>query len=122
MRPCPTVATLQLDVRTDAETAVITVEDSGPGLDKEMVDVMFEPFFTTKHAGTGLGLAIVRQMTEAHGGTITVDSKTRTRDSVRPPPSARWPDGRTGPDAPVDSTPHNPRTTTRDRGVISISV
>jgi signal transduction histidine kinase len=67
--------TLQLAVRSDAQAALITVEDSGPGLDKEVVDVMFEPFFTTKHAGTGLGLAIVKRMTEAHGGTIAVDSK-----------------------------------------------
>ena len=47
--------------------AVITVEDSGPGLDKAVADMVFEPFFTTKHSGTGLGLAIVRRMTEAHG-------------------------------------------------------
>jgi signal transduction histidine kinase len=66
---------LRLTVRTDAMAAVITVADSGPGLDKDVVDMMFEPFFTTKHSGTGLGLAIVRRMTEAHGGTVTVDSR-----------------------------------------------
>lgn len=54
--------------------AVITVTDSGSGLDPEAAMHLFEPFWTTKTAGTGLGLAIIYRIIEGHGGTIGVDS------------------------------------------------
>jgi two-component system, NtrC family, sensor histidine kinase PilS len=54
--------------------AVITVTDSGCGIDPEAAKHLFEPFWTTKSAGTGLGLAIIYRIIEGHGGTISVDS------------------------------------------------
>lgn len=48
----------------------ITVEDTGPGLPKDVIDKVFDPFFTTKDHGTGLGLAIVNRVAEAHDGSI----------------------------------------------------
>jgi signal transduction histidine kinase/integral membrane sensor domain MASE1 len=56
--------------RTDAETARISVQDSGPGLSDDRKDRVFEPFFTTKPSGMGRGLPIARSIVEAHGGTI----------------------------------------------------
>ncbi|MBN1345976.1 MAG: hypothetical protein JXQ73_25015 [Phycisphaerae bacterium] len=53
------------------EDVLITVADSGPGIDPEALHRVFNPFFTTKDTGTGLGLAIVHQLVEAHGGSIT---------------------------------------------------
>lgn len=52
----------------------ITVQDTGPGIAVADRQRIFEPFYTTKSDGTGLGLTIVRQIVEAYGGRITVES------------------------------------------------
>jgi len=51
-------------------TAILEIEDSGPGIGAEAQAMIFEPFFTTKRDGTGLGLATVRRIVEQHGGVI----------------------------------------------------
>ena len=54
---------------------IITVSDTGCGITKEQLPTIFEPFVTYKEGGTGLGLPICKQIVEAHGGTITVESE-----------------------------------------------
>jgi signal transduction histidine kinase len=49
-------------------SAMITVEDSGPGIDPENVERIFQAFVTTKANGMGMGLPICRSIVEAHGG------------------------------------------------------
>ncbi len=56
---------------------LLTIKDSGIGIDKKIIDRIFEPFFTTKGLakGTGLGLAAAYGIIKGHGGYIDVDSK-----------------------------------------------
>jgi PAS domain S-box-containing protein len=66
---------LRISSERDASGGVlITVRDSGPGLDPKSVDRVFEAFHTTKPGGMGLGLAICRSITEAHGGRLWVSA------------------------------------------------
>jgi signal transduction histidine kinase len=62
-----------LQVKTEPgedDTIVISVEDSGAGLDAKKKENLFDAFVTTKPHGTGLGLAISRMIVERHGGHL----------------------------------------------------
>ena len=49
---------------------LVSVQDSGPGLDVEDLDCLFDAFYTTKSTGMGMGLSICRSIIEAHQGRI----------------------------------------------------
>jgi signal transduction histidine kinase/CheY-like chemotaxis protein len=68
---------IRVETATDAVgRVVVTVADSGPGIEPEIRERVFTPFFTTKTdgTGTGLGLAISRRLVEEAGGEIGFDS------------------------------------------------
>jgi PAS domain S-box-containing protein len=54
----------------DGRNIIVSVSDSGPGVDPVTVDRIFEPFYSTKEGGVGIGLSICRSIIEAHEGKI----------------------------------------------------
>jgi signal transduction histidine kinase len=58
----------------NATSVVAEVRDTGPGIPESIRSDIFNPFFTTKPRGSGLGLTICRGITDAHRGTIRVES------------------------------------------------
>ncbi|HEX7039445.1 MAG TPA: HAMP domain-containing sensor histidine kinase [Trueperaceae bacterium] len=70
----------------DDRTAVLEVEDDGPGIPPEMQERIFEKFYKGAGGGSGLGLAIARQVAKHHDGTLTVESRPgRTVFTLRLP-------------------------------------
>jgi CheY-like chemotaxis protein len=61
---------------TAEEYIAIAIQDSGLGMDEEVLDRIFEPFFTTKGLGkdSGLGLACVQGIVEMHDGLVIAES------------------------------------------------
>jgi signal transduction histidine kinase len=57
---------------TDDGNVVISVEDTGAGLEPAVAQRVFEPFVTTKAGGLGMGLSICRSIIDAHGGRMWV--------------------------------------------------
>jgi signal transduction histidine kinase len=64
--------------RQHAEAIIISIQDSGPGIDQKRMSDIFDTFVTTKAKGMGLGLAIARMIVEHHQGKLTVSSDGRT--------------------------------------------
>ena len=58
------------DFNQESSDVIVTVEDTGMGIEGAGTDRVFEPFFTTKSTGTGVGLTICRVIIEAHGGSL----------------------------------------------------
>jgi signal transduction histidine kinase len=67
----------------------LIVEDTGMGMDEEVLKKIFTPFFTTKDVGqgTGLGLPVVHGIVTSHGGSIQVESQVNrgTRFEIQLP-------------------------------------
>ena len=71
----PGGGTLTLAARTSRADLLLTVADTGAGIEPRLLARIFEPYFTTKSNGSGLGLAIARRIVEAHGGQINIESE-----------------------------------------------
>jgi signal transduction histidine kinase/HAMP domain-containing protein len=68
---------LCLSTALTGTSAVITIEDSGPGIPKQHLSKVFDPFFTTKGQGegSGLGLTVARRIIKKFGGDIRIESQ-----------------------------------------------
>jgi PAS domain S-box-containing protein len=60
--------------RSDSGGILVTVRDTGPGIDPAHLERVFEAFYTTKSSGIGMGLSICRSIVEAHGGRLWADA------------------------------------------------
>ena len=66
----------EMSISTEQHQAggvLVTVRDSGPGIDPEHLDRVFDAFYTTKSSGVGMGLSICRSIINAHGGRLWAD-------------------------------------------------
>lgn len=84
----PSAGTVRADVTADGRTCVVTVSDTGPGMDAETLSHVFERFYRAdparaREGGAGLGLSIAKSIAEAHGATIDVRSTPGEGTTVR---------------------------------------
>jgi signal transduction histidine kinase len=70
----PAEGSVTIEGRVEGTFIVLTVTDTGVGMDPDALGRVFEPYFSTKTTGTGLGLPIARRNVELSGGTIEVAS------------------------------------------------
>jgi len=66
---------IRITVTAKTDRLILEVEDTGVGIEKEMLERIFEPYFSTKDVGTGLGLPIAKKIVEDHAGSIHISSE-----------------------------------------------
>ena len=66
----------------DNNELVISIKDTGVGIDPEILPRLFTKFATRSDAGTGLGLYISKSIVEAHGGRICAENNPDTRGAT----------------------------------------
>jgi signal transduction histidine kinase len=72
----PDQGEVRLATACDGQTITVTIADTGKGIAPEILERIFDPFYTTRDVGqgTGLGLTVARDVVQAHGGRIAVQS------------------------------------------------
>ena len=75
MQPAGGILSVDMILTTDTDQVGVTITDSGPGINADILSHIFEPFVTTKGYGLGLGLSISYGIIQKHGGQITVESQ-----------------------------------------------
>lgn len=66
---------IELSLYANGDRAILQMQDNGSGIPPEMQARVFQPNFTTKSSGTGLGLAMSKNIIEAAGGSIWLESE-----------------------------------------------
>ncbi len=82
LRHTPERGSIVLSIKKQDRNARISVSDSGEGIPQQHIDRVFERFYQVESdrrqadSGSGLGLSIAKSIVEAHGGNISIESKT----------------------------------------------
>jgi signal transduction histidine kinase len=71
----PDGGTLTIRTWSTSDAVVASVSDTGVGIPPENLEKIFQPLFSTKTKGIGLGLAVSRQLIDANGGALSVESQ-----------------------------------------------
>lgn len=66
---------MRVTLNARAEHAVLAVSDEGQGISPSQRDKVYNMFYSERTHGAGIGLALVRQIVDAHGGTIEIESE-----------------------------------------------
>ncbi len=73
---------IKIMAQKSPEHVIISISDTGEGMDKETIKKIFDPFFTTKTYGTGLGLSLVRKILSYHNAEIKIKSEKNSGTTV----------------------------------------
>ena len=65
---------IEVSMKLVRDSVTVSIRDSGPGIDKNMLKNVFEPFVTTGKTGFGIGLAVSRTIIENHQGEIWAEN------------------------------------------------
>ena len=80
----PEAGEVTVSAGTADGTAHVAIRDTGCGMTADVKERLFEPFFTTKgDRGLGLGLDISKKIIEAHGGSLTFESRVGAGTTFR---------------------------------------
>ncbi|HEV3186595.1 MAG TPA: HAMP domain-containing sensor histidine kinase [Acidimicrobiales bacterium] len=87
LRYTPGESVVEVRLSVDADSAILDVDDSGPGMSEEDASHAFDRFWqadaSRSRSGAGLGLPIVQGIVIAHDGSVTLDSRPSTGTRVR---------------------------------------
>lgn len=75
LQAMPSGGTLLITLAEIKGEIIISIHDTGKGINEEHLEQIFTPFFTTKEMGNGLGLSEVYKVIQVHQGTISVQSE-----------------------------------------------
>jgi signal transduction histidine kinase len=76
---------IKMELKQDEQgldTALVSVKDTGSGIDPEIVPKLFSRFASKSFAGTGLGLFIAKSIVEAHGGKIWARNNSNNKNGI----------------------------------------
>ena len=74
--------TINVNIEKDDSMAIVSIEDSGTGIDPEIKPRLFDKFASKSYQGTGLGLFISKSIVEAHGGRIWAENNPDGRGAT----------------------------------------
>ena len=73
---------ISISIEKKGTQALVSIKDSGTGIDPEIYSKLFDKFTTISHQGTGLGLYISKSIIEAHGGRIWAENNAEGKGAT----------------------------------------